>query len=73
MSLGLEGLVLLLVTENILWMQTLKLKILSEKYTFPVGFEPTSHYNRVVHLYMRRMSNLSTTGTLVQTAHRNHI
>ena len=41
--LRVEGLVLLLVAENILWMQTLKLKILSEKYTFPVGIEPTSH------------------------------
>ena len=37
------GLVLLLFAENILWVQTLKLEILSEKYTFPVGIEPTSH------------------------------
>ena len=39
--LRVDGLDLLLVAENILWMQTLKLTILSEKYMFPVGFEPT--------------------------------
>ena len=44
------------VIEDLLWCKLWNLTFFSEKYRFPVWIEPTYPLNRVVQLYMRRMS-----------------